>query len=218
MSRSCMPAQPHAPSEHKGDIHMNNILRSIGQAALAALALSPAACSTSGTTATAPASQAAEHNQDDVDFVTNMAQHHQQALDLAALVPDRSQNDDAKALAAKIHDEQAPEIDRLHALGREFGAQSMASTDMGDMDMSGANGMVSEKAIAQLSGLSGSKFDKRWLGLMSEHHNGAVKMAQGELGKGQNPEVKQIAQNIVAAQTAEVVELGALLEKISADN
>ncbi|MGL6234562.1 MAG: DUF305 domain-containing protein [Segniliparus sp.] len=204
---------------------MNNISPFVGRLVLAALALSPAACSTSGPTAAAPTSQAAQHNQADVDFVTGMAQHHQQALDLAALVPDRSQNEDVKAIAAKIHDEQAPEIDQFHKFEREFGARPSASMDMpgmsgdmGGMEMGGADGMVSEKDVEQLRGLSGSKFDKKWIGLMAEHHDGAVKMAQNELAKGQSPEAKQIAQNIVTAQTAEVAELGALLAKISADN
>lgn len=206
---------------------MKNILKHIGRLALAAFALSPAACSHSGPADAGPASQAPRRNQADVDFITGMAQHHQQALDLAALVPDRSQNDDVKAIALKIHDEQAPEIAQFHALEQELGAQPSASASADaepsasgdtDTDMGGAHGMVPEKDVARLRGLSGAKFDKQWIGLMSEHHNGAVKMAQNELSKGENPEAKQIARDIVAAQTAEVAELGDLLEKISADN
>ena len=213
------------PSAHKGILRMKNFLRPIGYATLVALALSPAACSNPENTAAAPTSQAEQHNQTDVDFVTGMAQHHQQALDLAALVPDRSQNAEVKAVAAKIHDEQAPEIAQFRALAKEFGGGQAASGkmdmpggDMDGMDMGGADGMVPEKDVEQLRSLSGLKFDKRWIGLMADHHDGAVKMAQNELEKGQNPKAKQLAQSIKAAQTAEIAALGALLEKISAAN
>ncbi|ADG98978.1 protein of unknown function DUF305 [Segniliparus rotundus DSM 44985] len=204
---------------------MRNVHSPFGFAALAALALSSTACSGSQPASQPSTAQAAQHNQSDVDFVAAMAQHHQQALDLAELVPDRSQNDEVKALAARIRDEQAPEIDQFRALEKEFGASTPASTPMPDaspgamagMDMGGAAGMVPENDVEQLRNLSGLKFDTRWIGLMAEHHDGAVKMAQNEIAKGQSPEAKRIAQNIVAAQTAEVAELGALLQQISAE-
>ncbi|EFV12328.1 DUF305 domain-containing protein [Segniliparus rugosus] len=207
---------------------MKNFLRHIGYAALAALALSPAACSAPEHTTAAPAAQAEQHNQTDVDFVTGMAHHHQQALDLAELVPDRSQNAEVKAIAAKIRDEQAPEIAQLSALAKEFGAPPSASGKMDMPDMtppqaegsptSGSDGMVPEKDVERLRNLSGSTFDKKWIGLMAEHHDGAVKMAQNELEKGLSPKAKQLAQSIKTTQTGEVADLGALLEKISADN
>jgi uncharacterized protein (DUF305 family) len=204
---------------------MRNVHRPFGFTALAALALTSAACSGSQPASEPSTAQAAQHNQSDVDFVTGMAQHHQQALDLAGLVPDRSQNEQLKAIAARIHDEQAPEIEQFQKLEKEFGARAATSTpgpeassdSMEGTDMGGMEGMVPENDVEQLRNLSGRKFDTRWIGLMAEHHNGAVKMAQNEIAKGQNPEAKQIARNIVTAQTAEVDELGALLQQISSE-
>ena len=40
---------------------------------------------------------------DDVAFATNMIPHHQQAVELAAMVPDRSKNPQVVALASQIN-------------------------------------------------------------------------------------------------------------------
>jgi hypothetical protein len=55
----------------------------------------------------------AGYNADDVAFATNMIPHHQQAIDLAALVPDRSTNPELAKLASAIADAQGPEIETM---------------------------------------------------------------------------------------------------------
>jgi uncharacterized protein (DUF305 family) len=50
----------------------------------------------------------------------------------------------------------------------------------------------------------GSGFVGMWLPLMVNHHQGALEMARTELAKGQNAEVKKLAQSIVTSQTAEI--------------
>ena len=42
---------------------------------------------------------------------------------------------------------------------------------------------------------------------MSAHHEGAITMAQDALGKSKRPEIKQLAQNIIKAQSAELKQL-----------
>ena len=54
--------------------------------------------------------QAEGYNADDVAFATNMIPHHQQAVDLSALVPDRTTHADLIALAKGISVAQLPEI------------------------------------------------------------------------------------------------------------
>ena len=54
--------------------------------------------------------QPAGYNADDVAFATNMIPHHQQAVELSAMVPDRSTNAELIALAKQISAAQQPEI------------------------------------------------------------------------------------------------------------
>ncbi len=43
--------------------------------------------------------------------------------------------------------------------------------------------------------------------MMTEHHEGAIKMAQTELADGQNPDAKAPAQKIITAQQGEITQM-----------
>jgi uncharacterized protein (DUF305 family) len=71
--------------------------------------------------------------------------------------------------------------------------------------------MMSDQQMQQLEQASGAEFDRLFLQRMTEHHNGAIAMANTELATGQNPEAKALAQQIVDAQQAEIGEMQGLL-------
>lgn len=73
----------------------------------------------------------------------------------------------------------------------------------------GTGGMDSQQ-MQQLEQATGVQFDRLFLQVMIKHHEGAVTMAQNELANGQNSEAKQLAQQIVDAQQAEIDEMKAL--------
>ena len=56
------------------------------------------------------------HNSADVTFAQAMVPHHQQALALAALVPDRSTNPEIVKIAAGIAAQQEPEMTAMRAM------------------------------------------------------------------------------------------------------
>ncbi|HEY6689302.1 MAG TPA: DUF305 domain-containing protein [Propionibacteriaceae bacterium] len=49
---------------------------------------------------------------------------------------------------------------------------------------------------------------------MIRHHQGAIKMAQAEIGSGKNPDAITLAKNIAESQQAEVDTMTELLNKI----
>lgn len=53
--------------------------------------------------------------------------------------------------------------------------------------------------------------DHDFLTLMISHHQGAIEMAGIELRQGRRPEVRRLAQGIVAAQTSEIKQMRAWL-------
>jgi uncharacterized protein (DUF305 family) len=53
-------------------------------------------------------------------------------------------------------------------------------------------------------GPADADFDLRFVDAMIPHHQGAVEMAQEVLAKSQRPEMKKLAQNIIAAQKREI--------------
>ena len=170
-------------------------LRMAALMAAAAAVVAVSSCSTS--TQSSPASpsttatQAASgHNMADVMFAHMMIPHHQQALDLSALVPDRSTNQELITLAATIASEQQPEIDQMQAMLAEWGA------------------------MPGMSNLSGQPFDVLWLQSMIVHHQGAIEMAQNEVADGSNPGMVNLAKGMVTAQQAEIDQMQRMLAEL----
>lgn len=68
---------------------------------------------------------------------------------------------------------------------------SMMSAEMGNM-------------TAGLSGKYGAAFDEAFLEEMIVHHEGAVEMATMVLARSERTELKQLATDIIKAQTTEI--------------
>jgi uncharacterized protein (DUF305 family) len=57
---------------------------------------------------------------------------------------------------------------------------------------------------ATLRDKQGSEFDRAFLQLMIDHHQGAIDMSALAAEKATHPEIKNLAKNIVTAQTTEI--------------
>jgi uncharacterized protein (DUF305 family) len=155
--------------------------------------------------------QPAGFNADDVAFATQMIPHHQQAVDLSALVPDRSSNPQVIQLAKTISAEQEPEIQTLKVFlvqWKENPDSDTGHNGHGDMAM---DGMVDDATMQRLESLKGPEFDTLWLQSMIGHHRGAIEMAKAEIANGANVDAKTLAQSIVTAQQAEIDQMNKML-------
>jgi uncharacterized protein (DUF305 family) len=145
----------------------------------------------------------------DVRFVEMMVPHHQQALDMAALVPGRAASGKVKAMADRIDAAQRAEITQMrswlrgHAQGAHEGHRSAGSMQM--------PGMATPRQMARLERAAGGDFDRLFLTLMITHHQGALTMAQDELTQGTDVLIQEMAQEVVVTQTAEINRMRALL-------
>ena len=99
-------------------------------------------------------------------------------------------------------------------------AQSADAEDMKGMTMKPATS-AADKAFAtsmkaMMSGMNvkpTGKPDKDFALMMIPHHQGAIDMAKVELQYGTDPELRQLATDIVAAQEKEIAQMKAWLEK-----
>jgi uncharacterized protein (DUF305 family) len=198
---------------------MTPMTRSVAALAALAVALVLSSCSNSTSDSHADHSQTdqpvisgqpAGYNADDVAFATNMIPHHQQAVDLSALVPDRSTNAELKQLADQISAAQQPEINVMKVLLVQWNENP--DTNTGHSGHGGAmQGMVDEATMTKLQSLNGAEFDKLWLESMISHHQGAIEMAKAEVANGDNVDAKSLAKNIVATQEAEIGQMKQML-------
>lgn len=184
-------------------------------AGLAALvtAVALSACSSKSTSNDAKTSQEdkplisaapAGHNVDDIAFATNMIPHHQQAVDMAALVPTRSTNAQVIKLASDISAEQGPEIQTLKVFLVQWKEDPDSDTGHSGHDNMPMTGMVDDATMAKLQSLQGAEFDTLWLQSMIGHHQGAIEMAKAEVANGANSDAIDLAKSIVTTQQAEI--------------
>ncbi|MDX8143225.1 DUF305 domain-containing protein [Lentzea sp. BCCO 10_0061] len=170
----------------------------------------------SSTTASTPAAgQQADHNEHDVKFAQEMIQHHQQALDMAKMVPGKSTNAKVLDIAKRIEGAQDPEIKKMTEWLTKWGA-APTSTSMPGMDHgatgSSMPGMMTAEEMNKLQQANGAAFDRAWMEMMIKHHQGAIDMAKTHLEKGSNADSKKLAQEIITAQQAEITEMQGLLK------
>jgi uncharacterized protein (DUF305 family) len=141
-------------------------------------------------------------NDADVTFTQNMIPHHQQAIEMAKLVDTHAKRQELRTLADRIVTGQGQEVTLMQGWLRDWGKPATpAGMDHGDMHMPG---MMSETDVRQLRLTRSTDFDLMFLDMMTAHHQGAIEMANTELRDGSLPEVKQLAQQIIDAQQAEI--------------
>ena len=143
----------------------------------------------------------------DVAFVQGMIPHHQQALEMTALVGDRADDPDLTAIAERIEVSQVAEIDQLEGWLTARG-ESVSGMHAGHGDGEhGMPGMLTPQEMARLERASGPRFDRLFLQGMIRHHEGAVLMVESLLTEGeggQEPEVFQLAGHIGSDQQVEI--------------
>jgi uncharacterized protein (DUF305 family) len=151
-------------------------------------------------------------NDADVQFAQGMIAHHEQAIEMAeiALDPAMSARPEVVDLANRIQAAQDPEIQQMTAWLTEWGQPVTMDTSEGH-DMSSMEGMMTAEEMDALAASTGPAFDTMWLEMMIRHHQGAVAQAQEEKLNGSDPEALALADQIIAAQQAEISEMEQLL-------
>ncbi|MGK8465879.1 DUF305 domain-containing protein [Nocardia cyriacigeorgica] len=189
-------------------------------AAVAAAALTVAGCSDDSTTATETTTSAAattsastrtDFNEADVTFLQMMYPHHAQAVDMAKMVPSRTQNPQLLALAAAVEAAQAPEMQQITTLLESFGKPAPSADEHGGHGGHAMPGMMTPEQMTALENATGPEFDRQWMQMMIEHHIGAIDMANTVLAEGVNPDTKALATSIVAAQQTEIDQMKQML-------
>jgi len=167
----------------------------------------------------AGAPAAGDKNEADALFATMMIPHHAQAIAMADLALAQATDAKVKALAAKIKGAQGPEIARMSGWLTGWGVPIPGpAKDNGMAGMPGMSeqtgGMMSKGQMTDLGAATGPAFDRMFLAMMVEHHQGAVAMAKDQLAQGSNPEAKRLAQSIVDGQSTEIDEMNSMMAGI----
>jgi uncharacterized protein (DUF305 family) len=164
----------------------------------------------------------------DVEFMQGMILHHAQAVEMTAMIPSHTQNEDLHSLGARISSSQSDEIkfmNRWLAARGESVPKLMAMPKMPGMDMpdeSSQNsmalmrGMLTPQQMEALRKAKGAEFDRLFLVGMIQHHNGALTMVKDlfdTAGAGQDAELFNFATDADNTQRAEIRIMETMLKK-----
>ncbi len=165
------------------------------------------------------------YSADDVRFMQHMIVHHQQAVDMVALIPARTNRKEIRDIGGRITASQADEITFMRGWLSERG-QPLADPHAGHhgMDHGGGHmgmaGMASPEQMKALAAAKGADFDRMFLQLMIAHHEGAVTMVDQLLarpGSAYDPVLQEFTSEIVNEQQSEIERMATLLATLQGD-
>jgi len=144
----------------------------------------------------------------DQAFLQSMVPHHTSAVEMAKVAKVEGQSAFVKGLADDIVSSQEREIAQMKQIHQRL-YNAPLKPDMGghmalglSAEQAGMNHMDGAKMVR------GKKpFDPAFVNEMIPHHQGATKMAEAVVAKGRDPEVRKLAEGIIAAQKREIAEM-----------
>ena len=139
----------------------------------------------------------------DERFIDAMVPHHQNAIAMARVALENAEHEEIKELSRNIVSTQQAEIEELKSIKKEEFGTSNVPMEMSPSQMR-SMGMMDPQQLAH-----SQPFDKVFIDAMIPHHQSAIVMAQVALEESENPQIKELAQNIVNAQQAEIEQMKA---------
>jgi uncharacterized protein (DUF305 family) len=140
----------------------------------------------------------------DVEFMQGMIAHHAQAIYMSRMAEAHHANPRVLKLATKIDQSQVPEIRIMQGWLRRYDQFAPDTSSWHTMTMPG---MLTADQLRTLEASTGVAFDRSFLELMIQHHEGALTMVKdlfAARGAGQEVDVGVFANDVVVAQTAEI--------------
>lgn len=145
----------------------------------------------------------------DVRFMQGMIHHHAQALEMTALVTDRTKSVDIHRLARRITISQRDEIARMERWLEARSKEVPGGHSHGPL----MPGMLTGEQMGRLAAAQGEEFDRLFLELMIQHHEGALVMVRdlASAGGGREAEIYLFTSDVDADQRAEIARMRGML-------
>ena len=147
----------------------------------------------------------------DRHFIEQMIPHHEDAITMADIAMQKAKHLEIKTLATNIKKAQSAEISKMQDwyknwYGEEVPEDADEDNTSGGM-MRGMHGGMMGNATDTKDLENAANFDKTFIEQMIPHHQMAVMMANMLLSGTNRPEMKQLAKNIIDAQTKEIAQM-----------
>jgi uncharacterized protein (DUF305 family) len=160
-----------------------------------------------------PVTAVLPHTAADIDFMQGMISHHEQALEVSALIEGRTTRREILLLGQRIVISQRDEIGLM---SRWLDARGLVVPEGAHHPMPG---MLVPEQMEALRAASGAGFDRLFLAGMIQHHEGALVMVAdlfASPGAAQEEEVFQFASHVEADQRIEIARMDRMLRQLLA--
>ena len=152
----------------------------------------------------------------DIKFMQGMIGHHAQAVEMVALIADRSANPDMKKLGLRIQISQDDEMNMMRKWLGDRG-QEIPGPHAHHMPGGMMPGMLSDEEMSALAAAKGKEFDRLFLRGMIKHHGGAITMVDDLFntpGAAQEGGIFGFASDVISDQKMEIDRMGAMLREM----
>jgi uncharacterized protein (DUF305 family) len=146
----------------------------------------------------------AAYTKADVEFMQGMIAHHSQAIVMSRMAASHGANPQVLKLSNKIDQSQVPEIHIMQVWLQRNGQFVPDTSSWHTVTMAG---MLTPAQLQELDAAKGVDFDRAYLRLMIQHHDGALKMVDDLFNTpmaGQEVDVSVFANDVVTVQTGEI--------------
>lgn len=144
-------------------------------------------------------------------FARDMIMHHSQAVEMALLLYDRTDNATLRTIALDMLLTQQAQIGQmqgwLYLWGLPISSTDLPMTWMGMPTEGLMPGMAIASQIAELRLASGVAADQLFIQLMIVHHQSGIHMAEAIVNQTDIPAVQNLARSVVESQQREIDEL-----------
>lgn len=144
-------------------------------------------------------------------FIRGMVPHHAAAIEMAKAERDKGKRPEVKEVAQAIIDAQEREIAELTAIARQRYGFTPARRWHGAMGTLMGMRLSSDMAMMGEEVAKAPDPDMAFLMMMRPHHAAAIVMADEEMRRGTDADLKKIADMIVADQSKELGRIQQLL-------
>ena len=156
----------------------------------------------------------ANYTVSDVEFMQGMIAHHAQAIYMSRMAEAHRANPRILKLATKIDQSQVAEIRIMQGWLVSYGQAAPDTSSWRTMTMPG---MLTAAQLKTLDAANAVDFDRAFLTLMIQHHEGALQMVKdlfAKPGAGQEIDVNVFANDVVTVQMAEIGVMRQMLSQL----
>ncbi|HWK20314.1 MAG TPA: DUF305 domain-containing protein [Microbacteriaceae bacterium] len=162
----------------------------------------------------------------DAGFLRDMQTHHQQAVEMAMLMRERTEDADLRAISYDIATAQAQQSGIMYGWLQQWGLDQygvpmlwMSAADGHDHGAPSGDGggdavmpgMATREQLTALQAADGHEAERLFLELMIAHHEGGIEMAEAAVRLATQPIVRDFAAKMITVQSAEIDTMSRML-------